>query len=63
MLRDIYLQPGAADDVLANELVLSLVRKHVPNAQAVTAIDESGGEARAYVVDNAFILKTQRPQQ
>src|SRR5712692_4142012 len=63
MPKDIYLQPDAPDPILDNELVLSLVRRHVPGARAVTAVDESGGEARTYVVDSDLILKTQRPQQ
>jgi aminoglycoside phosphotransferase (APT) family kinase protein len=48
---------------LDDELVLSLVRRHVPGAQEVTGVDESGGEARTYTIDDALILKVQRPQQ
>src|SRR5437764_726684 len=44
-------------------LVLVLLRRHVPEAQAVTGIDESGGEARTYAIDANLILKVQRPQQ
>ena len=29
----------------------------------VTAVDETGGEARTYYIDDAYILKTQRPHQ
>lgn len=61
--RDVYLQPDAADPVLPAEHVLALVQRHVPNARAVTAIDESGGEARTYAVDATIILKTQRPHR
>src|SRR5262249_26918990 len=39
------------------------VRRFVPTAKAITSIDESGGEARTYVVDEAVVLKVQRPQQ
>jgi aminoglycoside phosphotransferase (APT) family kinase protein len=39
------------------------VRQHAPTAQAVTGVDESGGEARTYTIDDALVLKTQRPQQ
>lgn len=63
MPKDVYIQPDAPDPILPEELVLSLVRRHVPNAQAVTGIDESGGEARTYAIDSALILKVQRPQQ
>jgi len=49
--------------VMENELVLSLVRRHMPEAKAVRGVDESGGEARTYAVDGGVILKTQRPQQ
>lgn len=63
MPGDFYVQPEAPDPVLSAEVVLSLVRRHEPNAQAVTGVDESGGEARTYTIDEALILKTQRPQQ
>src|SRR6478609_1649311 len=61
--RDFYVQPDAADPVLSEEVVLSLARRHFPNAHAVTHVDESGGEARTYRIDDNMILKTQRPQQ
>lgn len=60
---DFYVQPEAPDPVLSDDAVLSLVRRHVPGARAVTGVDESGGEARTYTIDQALILKTQRPQQ
>jgi hygromycin-B 7''-O-kinase len=63
MFEDTYSQPDAPDPVLDDDLVLSLVRRHVPDARAVTGVDESGGEARTYVVDGSVILKVQRPQQ
>lgn len=63
MFEDTYSQPDAPDPVLDDELVLSLVRRHVPEARAVTAVDESGGEARTYVIDETMTLKVQRPQQ
>ncbi len=43
--------------------MLSLARRHVPDAQRVRAVEESGGEARTYFIDDALILKVQRPQQ
>jgi len=63
MFEDAYSQPDAPDPVLDDALVLALVRRHVPEARAVTAVDESGGEARSYAVDDGLILKVQRPQQ
>ena len=58
MPKDIYLQPDAPDPVLEQDFVLSLARRHAPQVCAVTAIDESGGEARTYVIDDRLILKT-----
>src|SRR5262249_54661814 len=60
---DVYLQPEAADPVLNDAVVLQLARRHVPDARAVTAVDESGGEARVYMVDDAVVVKTQRPHR
>src|SRR5262245_61508298 len=63
MLTEYYLQPDAPDPVLSEAEVLRCVRRFVPHASAVTSVDESGGEARTYVVDDKLILKVQRPQQ
>ncbi|KPV43024.1 phosphotransferase family protein [Alicyclobacillus ferrooxydans] len=63
MAKDVYLQPDAPDPIHSDEVVLEIVRKHVPDAKAVTGVDESGGEARTYAVDDNVILKVQRPQQ
>lgn len=63
MAKDVYLQPNAPDPVHTEEVVLSLVRQHVPGVKAVTGVDESGGEARTYAIDNNIILKTQRPHR
>ena len=46
MPRDFYVQPDAPDPVLPSDLVLTLARRHVHEARAVTDVDESGGEAR-----------------
>lgn len=62
-MADFYVQPEATDPVLADTTVLALARRHVRTAQAVTGVDESGGEARTYAIDDGLILKTQRPQQ
>jgi aminoglycoside phosphotransferase (APT) family kinase protein len=61
--RDVYLQPDAPDPVLDSELVLELVRRHVPSVREVTGVDESGGEARTYMCDDDLVLKVQRPHQ
>ena len=63
MPRHVYLQPAAPDPVLAEERVLALVRSHLPDARRVCAVEESGGEARAYLIDDDAILKVQRPPQ
>ena len=63
MLKEYYLQPDAPDPVLSEADVLRCVRRFVPKAKAVTCVDESGGEARTYFVDESIVLKVQRPQQ
>ncbi len=65
-VSDVYLQPDVPDPVLPDEVVLAAARRHVPEARAVITVDESGGEARIYVVDAGdtdLILKTQRPHR
>jgi aminoglycoside phosphotransferase len=57
------VQPHPQDPILDHVTVLSLVRRHVPEAQTVTKVDETGGEARTYAVDENIILKTQRPHK
>jgi aminoglycoside phosphotransferase (APT) family kinase protein len=49
--------------VLSDDVVLSLARAHAPDARVITQVDETGGEARTYFIDDALVLKTQRPQQ
>lgn len=63
MARDFYVQPDAADPVLDPATVLAIVRQHAPSAKAVAAVDEHGGEARTYLIDDDLVLKVQRPQQ
>lgn len=63
IITDTYSQPGAPDPVLASARVLELARRHAGSARGVTFVDESGGEARAYMCDDDLVLKTQRPQQ
>jgi hygromycin-B 7''-O-kinase len=57
------LAPDPRDPVLDAAVVLGLARRHLPSARAVTAVDETGGEARAYVIDEDVIFKTQRPHR
>ena len=59
---DVYPQPQAPDPVLPSAAVLELARRHV-SANGVTGVDESGGEARVYVVDHDVLIKTQRPHR
>jgi len=63
MIEDIYYQRGFPDPVFDNDYVLSLVRPFVPDAGRVAGVDETGGEARTYAIDDGVILKVQRPQQ
>jgi aminoglycoside phosphotransferase (APT) family kinase protein len=63
IVHDVYLQPDAGDPVLQDSDVLDLVREFVPAARRVTGVDESGGEARAYAVDDGIIFKVQRPHR
>jgi hygromycin-B 7''-O-kinase len=60
---DTYVQPSAADPVLEPASVIRLARRHLPRASEVLGIDESGGEARAYLLDSEAVLKTQRPHR
>jgi hygromycin-B 7''-O-kinase len=60
---DVYLQPDAEDPVLTPATVLGLAREHAGRAEEVTGVDESGGEARAYLVDEHLVVKTQRPHR
>src|SRR6266571_7011740 len=60
---DMYSQPNAADPVLAERTVLDIVRRHGVSCSAVTSLDETGGEARAYVLDDNLVLKVQRPHR
>lgn len=63
MPKDYYVQPEAPDAVLPPEKVLAFVRRHIPEAEQVTSVDETGGEARTYLIDDRWIFKTQRPHK
>src|SRR5689334_21904142 len=51
------------DPFLDFRRVLDLVRRRIPGAGEVRGVDESGGEARTYAIDEDFIFKTQRPHR
>jgi hygromycin-B 7''-O-kinase len=57
------MEGNPLDPVLEFDRVLALARRHLTAAENVTAVDESGGEARSYVIDHSFIFKTQRPHR
>ena len=58
---DMYSQPNAVDPVLDARTMLDLVRRHGVRCSAVTSIDETGGEARAYGLDDNLVLKVKGP--
>ena len=49
--------------MLDERTVLNIVRRHGVSCSAVTSIDETGGEARAYGIDDNLVLKVQRPHR
>ncbi len=58
-----YYQKDAPDPILDTPFIITLVRRHLPDAGAVSGIDETGGEARVYFVDESVVVKVQRPPQ
>ena len=52
-----------ADPVFTSDFILNIVRRHAPDAKEVTCVDEQGGSARAYHIDNRITLKVQRPHR
>jgi hygromycin-B 7''-O-kinase len=60
---DVYLQPEAKDPVLSTASVLAIAAAHTDLATRVVEVDESGGEARAYLLDGDVVVKTQRPHR
>jgi hygromycin-B 7''-O-kinase len=63
MPKDHFLHPHVADPVWTDEEVLSLARLHAPHARTVRQVEESGGEARTYLIDDDLLLKAQRPNR
>jgi Ser/Thr protein kinase RdoA (MazF antagonist) len=60
---DVYLQPDAPDPVLTEQTVLAIAAAHTDRAGGVLEVDESGGEARAYMLGGDVVVKTQRPHR
>jgi len=63
---DSYSQPAAPDPVLPAGVVVGWARAHLPDGLGVGevwSVDESGGEARVYVLDGDVVVKTQRPHR
>ncbi len=60
---DTYLQPDAPDPVLSPASVLDIAGRHTDRATDVVEVDESGGEARAYLLTSDIVVKTQRPHR
>lgn len=63
VFTDTYLQPDAPDPVLPEEAVVEAARRHAPEAGRLLEVDESGGEARAYLLEGGIVMKTQRPHR
>jgi aminoglycoside phosphotransferase (APT) family kinase protein len=63
VFADTYLQPDAPDPVLSEEAVIAAARRHVADVGRLLEFDESGGEARAYILEGGIVLKTQRPHR
>jgi len=63
MRETVYYQRGMPDPIYDENFIMDIVHCHVPKARALTNIDETGGEARTYTIDDKIILKVQRPQQ
>ena len=59
----IYYQPDALDLVLPENTVLEIVKEYVNDVNKVDFIDETGGEARVYSINDKIILKVQRPNR
>jgi len=60
---DVYLQPNAPDPVLPDAVVLDIAQAHVKLSTMQVNVDESGGEARAYLLGDGVVVKTQRPHR
>jgi aminoglycoside phosphotransferase (APT) family kinase protein len=63
VFSDTYFQPDKPDPVLAEAVVVKAARRHAPWVGPLIEVDESGGEARAYVMEGGVVVKTQRPHR
>jgi len=63
VFADTYLQPNAPDPVLSEAAVVAAAAKHALDVGRLLEVDESGGEARAYMLEGGLVLKTQRPHR
>jgi aminoglycoside phosphotransferase (APT) family kinase protein len=63
MRETVYYQKGMPDPIFDENQILDIIHKYVPTAKTLKSIDEDGGEARVYIIDNNVVLKVQRPQQ
>src|SRR5262252_8052424 len=63
VFADTYLQPNAPDPVLSEAAVVAAAAKHARDVGRLLEVDESGGEARAYMLEGGLVLKTQRPHR
>jgi|SRR5215469_2372052 len=63
VFADTYLQPNAPDPVLSEAAVVAAAGKHAHDVGRLLEVDESGGEARAYMLAGGVVVKTQRPHR
>jgi hygromycin-B 7''-O-kinase len=61
--NDVYLQPEASDPVHSATTILGLAARHTDRATALIDLDETGGEARAYLLTGDIVVKVQRPHR
>ena len=59
---DTYSQPDAPDPILDEDVVSALAQRHGVELGSFVELDETGGEARAYV-GRDVVVKTQRPHR
>jgi hygromycin-B 7''-O-kinase len=57
-----HVKDPQRDPVLSSEIVLEIAKRFC-DAQSVTGVEESGGEARTYYIDEDKVLKVQRPHR
>ena len=62
---DVYEDPNATDPVLSQDIVRRLAGRFLSDRKVPDGfeVDESGGEARVYLLDEDIVVKTQRPHR